>query len=200
MTNSEVFADRLIKLREKLGVSQQELADCLGVTRQSLSLYEKAARTINIDLLVKIANYFKVSTDYLLGLSDVQSVNEDIKVVCKITGLSEKAVQRLSDMQICDFNMPYKRTDIIEYIILSGRFRNLLNVLCETCVFACAENLTNTTQYEASPDGKTVNLNQLSRNDLIEFGSQKALKIFSIIVDKVIKEVKNNGKNREEEE
>ncbi len=69
MCYKENFSKRLIYLRDKKGITQQELADNLNITRQSLSLYEKAERTINIELLAKIADFFNVSTDYLLGLS-----------------------------------------------------------------------------------------------------------------------------------
>ncbi len=88
MCYKENFSKRLIYLRDKKGITQQELADNLNITRQSLSLYEKAERTINIELLAKIADFFNVSTDYLLGLSDVKSQNNDIKKACKITNLN----------------------------------------------------------------------------------------------------------------
>lgn len=96
MDNKKIFADRLVKLRESRGVTQQTLADDLEITRQSLSLYEKAQRTINIDLLVKIAKYFNVSTDYLLGLNDNATTDIELKAVCYYTGLNEKSVHLLN--------------------------------------------------------------------------------------------------------
>lgn len=102
METKNIFAKRLVDLREAKGISQQILADALGVTRQSLSLYEKAERTVNIELLVKIANYFNVSTDYLLGLSDIQSIDTDMHIACKTTGLNEKAIQSLQYMSEYD--------------------------------------------------------------------------------------------------
>lgn len=95
MEYKEKFADRLVKLRESNNISQQELADSLGVTRQSLSLYEKAERTINIDLLAKIADFFNVSTDYLLGITGNPSKNPDITNACNVTGLDEEAIKSL---------------------------------------------------------------------------------------------------------
>lgn len=81
----DIFAKRLAELRESKNISQRELAEVLGITRQSISLYEKAERNINIELLTKIAKYFNVSTDYLLGISDVLCVDEDAgEAVCKI--------------------------------------------------------------------------------------------------------------------
>lgn len=95
MKTKEIFAKRLVDLREKKEITQQTLADNLGITRQSLSLYEQAERTINIDLLVKISKFFDVSTDYLLGLTQTKTTDADFKSVCDYTGLSEKAVEKL---------------------------------------------------------------------------------------------------------
>ncbi len=95
MDNKKIFADRLVELRESRCVTQQTLADDLEITRQSLSLYEKAQRTINIDLLVKIAKYFNVSTDYLLGLSENATTDTELQAVCDYTKLSEKAIQQI---------------------------------------------------------------------------------------------------------
>ena len=58
MTATEEFAKRLKQLRFNKGVSLKKAAETLGVTAQSLSLYENGMRTINIDLLKKVAQYF----------------------------------------------------------------------------------------------------------------------------------------------
>lgn len=117
MDYKETFAQRLINLREQKNITQQELADELGITRQSLSLYEKAERTINIELLAKIADFFNVSTDYLMGRTDTETLNEDIQTACKVTGLSEDAVKNIRKitMQENEKNM-YKE---LMYIINS---------------------------------------------------------------------------------
>lgn len=97
MDIKEVFAQRLIRLREDNNVTQQALADDLEITRQSLSLYEKADRTINIDLLYKITKYFDVSADYLLGVTDNKTNDITIKAICEYTGLNDEAVKSLAD-------------------------------------------------------------------------------------------------------
>lgn len=48
------------------------MADELGVTQQAFSKYERDITTIKTDVLIKLAKYFNVTTDYLLGLSDVK--------------------------------------------------------------------------------------------------------------------------------
>ena len=66
---------RIVSLREEKGETQQELANAVGITRQSLSRYEIAARTVSVEVLGALAQHFNVSADYLLGLSDVRSTD-----------------------------------------------------------------------------------------------------------------------------
>lgn len=63
---------RIKQLREKRGLIQEILAAELGITQQLLSKYERAITLIKVDILKKIAIYFNVTTDYLLGISDVK--------------------------------------------------------------------------------------------------------------------------------
>ncbi len=63
---------RIKQLREKRGLIQEILATELGITQQMLSKYEKDVTLIKVDILKKIATYFNVTTDYLLGVSDVK--------------------------------------------------------------------------------------------------------------------------------
>ena len=63
---------RIKILREKRGLIQAILATELGITQQTLSKYEKDVNIIKIDVLKRLAEYFNVTTDYLLGLSDVK--------------------------------------------------------------------------------------------------------------------------------
>ena len=88
---------RIVSLREEKGETQQELANAVGITRQSLSRYEIAARTASVEVLGALAQHFNVSADYLLGLSDVKSTEQDIQTACEVTGLSEKAVLSLCE-------------------------------------------------------------------------------------------------------
>lgn len=61
------IGNRIALLREKQGMTQEELSIKLDISRASLSHYEKNRREPDYDTLLKIANYFKVSIDYLLG-------------------------------------------------------------------------------------------------------------------------------------
>ena len=61
---------RLVELRNKKGLSQAELAADLKISRQAYSLYEINKRQMNYETLCLLADYHKVSTDYLLGRQD----------------------------------------------------------------------------------------------------------------------------------
>lgn len=63
---------RIKQLREKRGLIQELLAAELGISQQMLSKYEKDVTRIKVDVLKLIAEYFNVTTDYLLGISDVK--------------------------------------------------------------------------------------------------------------------------------
>lgn len=63
---------RIKQLREKRGLIQEMLAIELGITQQMLSKYERDITLIKVDVLKKIAVLFNVTTDYLLGISDVK--------------------------------------------------------------------------------------------------------------------------------
>ena len=65
------FGERLKELRVKNNVTQQELADYIGVGRPSIAGYETKQKHPDYDKLKLIAEFFKVSTDYLLEISDV---------------------------------------------------------------------------------------------------------------------------------
>lgn len=62
---------QLNKLRKLKGVSQKQLANELGdINQQTISHYETGTREPNIQTLIKLADYFDVSIDYLVGRSD----------------------------------------------------------------------------------------------------------------------------------
>lgn len=66
------MGSRIKELREKRGMIQAILAAELGITQQMLSKYERDTTSIKVDVLKKLAEYFCVTTDYLLGISDVK--------------------------------------------------------------------------------------------------------------------------------
>ena len=68
------IADRIQSLRKIKGVSQEELADKIGVTRQAVSKWESEQSTPDIEKVILLSDYFDVTTDYLLkGIESVEN-------------------------------------------------------------------------------------------------------------------------------
>ena len=95
----DYFGDRLKTLRKERGITQQELADAIGISKGGLCYYENTNRAPDITVLEKFADYFKVSADYLLGRTNAQTQKAKLQAVCNYTGLSDKAVELLADLK-----------------------------------------------------------------------------------------------------
>lgn len=128
MENVNKFGERLLKLREERNETQQQLADAIGITRQSLSRYETSERTPNMDLIYNIAKHYNVSADYLLGLSEVKSIEKNMQVACKVTGLSEKAINNITSFKL-DYDFPVLLHDII--------LKSVMNSVVDEIGFIC---------------------------------------------------------------
>lgn len=64
------FSQILKKLRMEHGMSQQEVADRLGLNKQAISQYERGVRKPNFEIAEKLADIFNVDLNYLLGFTD----------------------------------------------------------------------------------------------------------------------------------
>jgi len=66
----ETIGSRIRNLRVQLELKQKDVADAIGVDRSHFSKYELGKLEVNNDMLVALAKYFDVSTDYILGIKD----------------------------------------------------------------------------------------------------------------------------------
>ncbi len=94
---------RLITLREERKLSQVEVARALGISRSGFSMYELGEREPDMETVRKLASYFNVTTDYLLGQTSEprgttdEGISEEWKrviVQCKAMGLAPDQVLR----------------------------------------------------------------------------------------------------------
>ena len=84
------FGNKLKDLRLQAGLTQQQLADLIGVTKSVVSFYERQERTPSPDVLKKLAEVFHVSTDFLLDIDKVKRLD--------LSGLDENDIQIVSMM------------------------------------------------------------------------------------------------------
>lgn len=64
------FNERVKKLREEKGISQEKLGEALHISRTAINDWENRGVETNFTMLIKIAKFFNVTTDYLLGVVD----------------------------------------------------------------------------------------------------------------------------------
>lgn len=81
------LGNKLKTLRLKKELTQQQLADILGVTKSVISAYENGMRYPSYALLIKIARIFHVTTDYLLGLENKNTIDT--------SGLTDEQIKAL---------------------------------------------------------------------------------------------------------
>ena len=84
------FGTTLKELRKNAGLTQQELADRIWVSKAAVSYYEQSLRCPSPEILVKISQALHVSTDYLLGI-------EDKKQVIDISGLTDDDIRLIEN-------------------------------------------------------------------------------------------------------
>ena len=96
-------ANRIRQLREELDITQIELAKFLNITSATVSQYELGKRFPGRDMLEKISNFFRVSVDYLLGISNIRVQNDksvtenNPNYVIDVSDLPEEAIKQVEE-------------------------------------------------------------------------------------------------------
>jgi transcriptional regulator with XRE-family HTH domain len=99
------FGDRIRLLRVEKGLKQKEIAGLLGFKgSSSIGKYEYNQRTPSPDTIIFLANYFQVSVDFLLGLSDIRFHAEEI-------------IAKYNDMNYMIADLPEETQKIIKHFI-----------------------------------------------------------------------------------
>ncbi len=70
LTKITTFPEILTQLRKERGISQKKAAEALGISQALLSHYEKGIRECGLQFVIRCSEYYGVTTDYLLGVSD----------------------------------------------------------------------------------------------------------------------------------
>ena len=115
---------RIKELRKRQNITQEQLAEALGVTNQAISRWENEGGYPDIEYIVPIASFFKVTANYLLddgsniGLMKIDSEHDDDKLYyCSFCGKSNAQVKK---------------------IVVGANKGNI----CDECVLVCVEIMT----------------------------------------------------------
>ncbi|MCD8116873.1 MAG: helix-turn-helix domain-containing protein [Oscillospiraceae bacterium] len=159
-----------------------EFADFLGISRQTVGFYLNGDRIPDSEKLKQIAERCNVSSDWLLGLTDVRTPDTGIRGVCDTTGLSEASVTTLSSRKQWDIGCDL--TDVIDFLLADERkrddthhHRSILNLLS----FFLSYDDTGTTPKQVFTDGKIVDFTD---ND--GFISSNAIKLDGDIIENAV--------------
>ena len=93
------FATRLRELIDTSKIPQTALAEYIGVTRQAVSSYSLGTSLPDVEKFEKIADYFEVSTEYLLGRTDIKKADASKQAAAEYLGLSEDAIDAIHGLQ-----------------------------------------------------------------------------------------------------
>ena len=120
---------RIAELRSEVGETQQQLADSLGIKRETVKFWESGDRQIKAGDIAKLALHFRVTADYILGLSSIKKrdVSHNLQEIGSYTGLSETAIEYLHTLYQCSFLPPRdKRIKILCTLLETKQFDMLL--------------------------------------------------------------------------
>ena len=92
------IGDKIRSLRLQNKLTQEQLADRLGVSYQSVSRWENGVTYPDIEFLPAIARYFSVTTDYLLGQDDAENISRIRKQIQSISNMGEGDKDALIDI------------------------------------------------------------------------------------------------------
>ena len=84
------MGDKLKSLRTDKKMTQKQVADRIGLAISAVSSYESGTRYPSYDVLVRLAHIFRVSTDYLLGMTDKRNID--------VTGLDDDEIELISQL------------------------------------------------------------------------------------------------------
>ena len=105
---------RLKELRDEHGLTQAELGKLLNISPSAIGMYEQGRREPSIEALIKIADYFRVTTDYLLGRITEEQEKWIQKIARQIVDADAQPSERFTTSLLPGLGDP--RRDVIEKI------------------------------------------------------------------------------------
>lgn len=130
------FSKRLRELLDNKKISNTEFAYIMNVSPQMVSFWRNGDNIPDIKKVCIMADYFNVSIDYLLGRTDIATTQTDIHTACKVTGLSEESIIKLSKI-----DSEYKR--YLDSFIDFERFEEALEYLKRISITTTDRNAFN---------------------------------------------------------
>ncbi len=145
-TINEQIGKKIKELRVEKGLTQTEFANLFNLTQNAVTNIETGKRTLYYEELLSMANYFDVSTDYLIKENGVRDKKPEKQYICDYTGLDDNTIEKLrlyctvnnallEDTETDEMDKKYEIINtsenraIINGFILSPAFDNVVNAI-----------------------------------------------------------------------
>lgn len=183
------------KLRTDNHLTQVEFAEKLNCNRQKIADWERGKSTPSADDLTILSSVFNVSADYLLGLTENKTIDEELKFVCNYTGLNEDSVKTLSghvyDIRTTDIlNLLLSEEKYFDFYLFCKNLRNYrkqydsLTGLKEAAV-KCTFNASN--KYNSLTQARQLIDKVNEENDKKDLSEYRLIKDFKSFLDEYCK-------------
>lgn len=179
------FSNR--NLREAIDnsrMTREQIADKVQCDTSSITKYYNGDRYPKTDVIIKLAKLFNVSTDYLLGVTDVATTDKDLKFVCDYTGLKEETIKLLIFEQNEHKNnlSSYNAFDETLHSIIVLYFEKLYELFYDfqhslSCLRQNSEHYTNFVTSEIQNFQKLADV--VNKNDGKNINANKAFQEYS---------------------
>lgn len=99
------FSKKLRELRLSMNLRQEQVARLVGVNKNAISTYENDTRQPSFEILIRLANLYRVSTDYLLGQESNRSADlsglteKEATLICELVKTMSKKNERINDLE-----------------------------------------------------------------------------------------------------
>lgn len=122
------FAERLKELRKKTGKTQKEISLMCGLSESTYGTYEQTKYLPDADTIVRLANYYNVSADYLLGISnDAETERNDVVYDVNFSSICKARISEIARHKIL--------TEVFEQMVVNEEFFKLLHYIHTFLVF-----------------------------------------------------------------
>lgn len=177
-----MFAQRLKKLRQEKNLLQSQLAEEIGISNRTISMYEQGNSEPNTEILIKLSHFFNVSIDYLVGNSNCKNVEKH--VFSKATGLTEEIINLLETNR--DYHFLYFDRSLInikETVSLNANYQKNSSEILNDFIEYYFDNLVETIYNylsigvmelcgEPKQDGLAYNVENIKMGYLYELQSK----------------------------
>ena len=135
MANVNVAMGKKIKeLRKEKELNQTDFGKLFHLSQNDVTNIENGKKTVSYEVLIDIANYFNVSTDYLIKENGIRTDNPTLQYICDYTGLNECALKKLRELSIADSD--YDEFDKDYIIQVKQNQKAIANELLSSDVFS----------------------------------------------------------------